>query len=46
MYKIYYKIRPSFDNRYFFFFETIEQALRLASDFLMCGYEILTIRKV
>ena len=46
MYKISYKIRPSFDKRYAVTCETIEQAIRLASDFLMCGYEILTIRKV
>lgn len=54
MYKITYKIRV-FDEkcfitnraeRYHVTCETIEQALQLASDFLLFNYEIISIRKI
>lgn len=46
MYKITYKIRPFYDKRYSIMCDTIEQALQLVTDFLVCNYEILSIRKL
>lgn len=46
MFKITYKIRPYYTDRYSLMCNSIEQALQLANDFLGCNYEIISIRKV
>lgn len=46
MYKIRYKIRNGNDTVYTLTCDSIEQALQLAKDMLLCQYEIIWIRQV